>query len=781
MSDSSNTKIKIYSKEQKIKKPSNNYNNNMGGFTPIYLKQNKTKNKKKFEKNPSPKKQNQTTNNTRIHSKIKLSKIKTALYNNRSTTPKPKKIRVKDVINTSHYSIYSKNKDYSISESPLPDITLKRNKSNKSFISNKDNSFIYSKENNIPKQLQIIVTLKKKITEQNKLIEDKSIEIESLRKSKDISKLNEFKVENDILKCELQKMKNIIENNKDLKVNAFDLSNNNKINEKEEIISKLKEEIQNIKKKLDEINNKYIKELKEKEKLKKEKEELKNNNKIFSDNLLTKENECLEISKIEKKIDLETDRQISETVQGKEIIKAFENILENGNEFNEYTNDIKVNHFFNEILQIESSQFEIENLKGNIIENGINNENVIENNINFELLEDIKGNKNKIKHKYKYKFNELKREINNFEILTEYDYLLTNFIFKSFSFISHEEYNDIQKLLLLTYKALNLRNRDIENQFDSNENNKSIIFFQICKLFRINDNSLIERFMLSLSKSSQGFDFDKLKENFMKIFQNKIELNNNLTIKKFIKELINKCEIYDYQKKGIIPYYYFTHIFHEICIREKIKNNDKDLNELIRLMKIRKNDSKTLHSLYNLNYLNLKDIKIEDDELLINSEEKKEENEEEKKEENEEEKKEENKLEEKKEEEEEKKEEEKKEEDEIKELKEEKKEDENEIEEILEENPLNKNRNNKNDNNIIINGNNNIKSNDEEFDVHNSFENGAEIPHEVKIENQNEINKEITNEFLDNVFIEVCKRYKKRKSSSHSSQSEKKQKPKNVL
>ena len=298
-------------------------------------------------------------------------------------------------------------------------------------------------------------------------------------------------------------MKNIIENNKDLKVNAFDLSNNNKINEKEEIISKLKEEIQNIKKKLDEINNKYIKELKEKEKLKKEKEELKNNNKIFSDNLLTKENECLEISKIEKKIDLETDRQISETVQGKEIIKAFENILENGNEFNEYTNDIKVNHFFNEILQIESSQFEIENLKGNIIENGINNENVIENNINIELLEDIKGNKNKIKHKYKYKFNELKREINNFEILTEYDYLLTNFIFKSFSFISHEEYNDIQKLLLLTYKALNLRNRDIENQFDSNENNKSIIFFQICKLFRINDNSLIERFMLSLSKSSQ--------------------------------------------------------------------------------------------------------------------------------------------------------------------------------------------------------------------------------------------------------------------------------------
>ncbi len=826
MSDSSNAKIKIYSKDQKIKKPYNNYNNM--GFTPIYLKQNKIKNKKKIEtiKNPSPKKQSQRINKTQIHSKIKLTKIKNALYQNRSTTPKPKKIRVKDVINTSHYSIYSKNKDYSLSESPLPDITLKRNKSNKSFTSNKENSFIYNKENNIPKQLQIIVTLKKKITEQNKLIEDKINEIESLRKSKDISKLNEFKVENDILKGELQKMKNIIENNKELKVNPFDLNNNNKLNEKEEIINKLKEEIQNLKKKLDEVNNKYIKELKEKEKLKKEKEELKkikneliNKNKLFSDNLLKQENEYLEISKIEKKLDLETDRQISETVQGKEIIKEFENLLENGNEFNDDINNFKGNNqFIIDNLQIESSQFEVENIKDNKKENGINNENEIENNINIELFGQIKENDNK--------FNELTTEINNFQILSEYDYALTNFIFKTFSFLSQQEYNDIQKLLLLTYKALNLRNRDIENQFDSNENNKSIIFFQICKLFKINDNSLIERFMLSLSKSHQGFDFEKLKDNFIKIFQNKIELNNNISIKKFIKQLISKCEIYDYQKKGIVPYYYFTHIYYEICNREKIKNNDQDFWELIRIMKLRKKDSKTLYSLYNLNYLNLKDIKIED-ELLINTEEekeneeekkeeneeekkeeneeekkeeieeekkeeneeeKKEENEEEKKEENEEEKKEENEEENKEENEEEKKEEneeEKKEEneenDEIKELKEENKNDENEIEEIPEDNPLNRNRKNKNDNEIIINGNNNIKLDDNEFDVHNSFENGAEIPHEVKMANQNELNKEITNEFLDNVFIEVCERYKKRKSSSHSSQSEKKTKPKNVL
>ena len=157
MSESQNSKIKIHSKDQKLKKPYSNYSNT--SFTPIYLKQNKGK-KKEQTKNSSPKKiQSQTVKNTQIHSKIKLNKIKNALYKNRSTTPKPKKIKVKDVINTSHYSIYSKNKDYSFNESPLPDITLKRNKS---INSNKENSFIYNRDNNIPKQLQIIVTLKKK-------------------------------------------------------------------------------------------------------------------------------------------------------------------------------------------------------------------------------------------------------------------------------------------------------------------------------------------------------------------------------------------------------------------------------------------------------------------------------------------------------------------------------------------------------------------------------------------------------------------------------------------
>ncbi len=63
---------------------------------------------------------------------------------------------------------------------------------------------------------------------------------------------------------------------------------------------------------------------------------------------------------------------------------------------------------------------------------------------------------------------------------------------------------------------------------------------KIIRLFKINDNSLIERFMLSLSKSHKGFDFDKLRDNFIKIFKNKIELDEHFTIKKFIKELIEK-------------------------------------------------------------------------------------------------------------------------------------------------------------------------------------------------------------------------------------------------
>jgi hypothetical protein len=307
--------------------------------------------------------------------------------------------------------------------------------------------------------------------------------------------------------------------------------------------------MQNIKKKLDEVNNKYIKELKENEKLKKEKEELENHNKIFSENILEKENSFLGFLGSEKKINLLTERNISQTIKGKEIIQEFEHIF-NGTEenINNHLKESLKNKFSIDDFQIENSQFEIENNLKNKNDNIIDNNNIIES-INK------KDKNDEITNEF------LNIENTNFEILTEQDITINNFITKTFSFLSQEEYNDVQKLLLLTYKALNLRNRDIENQFDSNENNKSIIFFQICKLFKINDNSLIERFMLSLSKSHKGFDFDKLRDNFIKIFKNKFELDEHITIKKFIKELIEKVSfIFQTTTQAIIIGFLLYHL-----------------------------------------------------------------------------------------------------------------------------------------------------------------------------------------------------------------------------
>ena len=645
----SDSKIKIYPKEQKVKKPYN-INSNVS-FTPIYLKQNNHIKSPKIN----------TDLNTNLYTK-KLTKVKKILFDNKSRTPKPKKRKIID--NSSHYKINSRNKDYLFFDSPLPEISLKRNKSTNLY---KDNSSFYL---NIPQQLEIIFSLKKKIVEQNKIIKNKIIEINNLKDMINISKVNEYKIENDILKEQLEKMKKIIENNNKLESKITVKSNR----EKEiENINKLKDDIENLSQKINDINDKYINNKKKK---------------IFKNNILLEENKNLQIIESNKTINLKTERPISITLKGREIIKEFEHIFENNLHENFLKESSLKPHFEN--FQIENSQFEIDNLLNNNICN------TIQNNINIEVLSKKQFFVNKNKN--------LKIQENNFGILNKNDFIFNNFIKKSFSFISQDEYNDIKKLLFLKYKALNIRIREIENLFDSNVNNISIIFFQICKLFKINNNSLIERFMLSLSKSKIGFSYDKLKENFIKIFQNKLALNYKFSNYKYIKEIIVKCKSYDYQNKGFIPYYYFNHIYNEINKREKIKYNEEEFCEFIFEMLLSKNDSKSLISLYNLNYLNLKNINIEEKNIINETIDKKEKG--------------------------------------------------------------------KDINNI-----NNINKNyiQNSFDVHN------EIPHEIKIENQNEINKEITNKFLNNVFDYAYNRYKKRKSSSYSSQSERQIKPKNIL
>lgn len=106
----------------------------------------------------------------------------------------------------------------------------------------------------MPKQLQIVFSLKKKLAEVNKLLENKNQEIENLKRDMAIFNINEIKNENLVLK---EKLKDI-NNNKNF--NSDNIIINGKINSDNEF----KNEINKLKKENDILNQKYNDEVKKK-------------------------------------------------------------------------------------------------------------------------------------------------------------------------------------------------------------------------------------------------------------------------------------------------------------------------------------------------------------------------------------------------------------------------------------------------------------------------------------------------------------------------------------
>jgi hypothetical protein len=136
-------------------------------------------------------------------------------------------------------------------------------------------------------------------------------------------------------------------------------------------------------------------------------------------------------------------------------------------------------------------------------------------------------------------------------------------------------------------------------------NNQLIVIRNICNLFKIIDDAIIERFIFKISQNKNGSSINIMKEKFLNIFGGtqigiNIELMNN-----FINEIIEKCQNYDYKKEGFIPYYLFKNIYSQICFREKINLIPEEFNLFLSIMK--KNKTNENSSIYNLNYLNLKE------------------------------------------------------------------------------------------------------------------------------------------------------------------------------
>ena len=575
-----NQKMKVTIKSIKKQIPSNSMS-----FTPIYLKQNS--NTEPHYLTPLNPEQKVKTNGKAFdnliysYSKKKLNRIRNVGKNViRSITPNQSNININDNYNNIN------NQNYLKEISPLPEINLNQNKS---YFSQKENY-----DNDMPKQLQIVFSLKKKLAEVNKLLENKNQEIENLKRDMAIFNINEIKNENLVLK---EKLKDI-NNNKNF--NSDNIIINGKINSDNEF----KNEINKLKKENDILNQKYNDEVKKNQILNNKINNLNKENK--NNNNPNEETQKLlnQISYQEKIID-QLQNEVLKTTNGKiKYITKTKYLESELNQFNDnwqIISNIKINNKkddnnFNVIskpIKIPINNVKIINKKIKLIQY---------DNLNFSIFGNKKKENININNNNSNNNGNIKLNVFKFFLTLKPNVKKKNNKFNSIKLLNEEEFEDIELLMNILYINLKIKDTKILKIFN-NVNDEYIIINNICQLFKIINDVVIERFLLKISQTENGFSLNKMKEQLLTMF-NKAQIGIKIqNMKYFIPELIQNCKNYDYKNEGFIPYYYFKNIYSQICFREKINLIPEEFNLFISIMK--KNNTNDFYSINSLNYTNL--------------------------------------------------------------------------------------------------------------------------------------------------------------------------------
>ena len=575
-----NQKMKVTLKSIKKQIPSNSMS-----FTPIYLKQNS--NTEPHYLTPLNPEQKVKTNGKAFdnliysYSKKKLNRIRNVGKNViRSITPNQSNININDNYNNIN------NQNYLKEISPLPEINLNQNKS---YFSQKENY-----DNDMPKQLQIVFSLKKKLAEVNKLLENKNQEIENLKRDMAIFNINEIKNENLVLK---EKLKDI-NNNKNF--NSDNIIINGKINSDNEF----KNEINKLKKENDILNQKYNDEVKKNQILNNKINNLNKENK--NNNNPNEETQKLlnQISYQEKIID-QLQNEVLKTTNGKikyiTKTKYLENELNQFNDNWQIISNIKINNKkddnnFNVIskpIKIPINNVKIINKKIKLIQY---------DNLNFSIFGNKKKENININNNNSNNNGNIKLNVFKFFLTLKPNVKKKNNKFNSIKLLNEEEFEDIELLMNILYINLKIKDTKILKIFN-NVNDEYIIINNICQLFKIINDVVIERFLLKISQTENGFSLNKMKEQLLTMF-NKAQIGTKIQdMIKFIPELIQNCKNYDYKNEGFIPYYYFKNIYSQICFREKINLIPEEFNLFISIIK--KNNTNDFYSINSLNYTNL--------------------------------------------------------------------------------------------------------------------------------------------------------------------------------
>ena len=301
----------------------------------------------------------------------------------------------------------------------------------------------------------------------------------------------------------------------------------------------------------------------------------------------------------------------------------------------------------NQIIELTKEKNEINKLEEEIktLKNNLENLN---NKYQIEL-----ENKKDIEQKYKYlkdnmKENHLKeKDINKYEdkiieqenkiisLQDELNILKNNTKNKkykitkeSFEIISSKKninlilpkknYDDIQLILNVLFDINKIEQNNLLNQI----NNSILNFSEINKLsielctklnLKEKDNIIMQHFINDFLIKSNLNNNDNNNIELEKLFKyNNMSNNNLINDYKYKKIIYEKCKKYDYKNKQRIPFYYFKHLYKEICYKNKKEFSSNEFYNLLYECKTQENN---ICSLYDIFYENLNK---ENNEIKIN-------------------------------------------------------------------------------------------------------------------------------------------------------------------
>ena len=337
------------------------------------------------------------------------------------------------------------------------------------------------------------------------------------------------------------------------------------------------------------------------------------------------------------------DYSSSNKDNNEKIISELNIINQNNNNINNSFEEPAYNSLISELqkkiseqnILLSSRKKEIEELKTQL-----------ENNKNNQIIELTKE-----KEKEKNEINKLEEEIktlkNNLENLNnKYQIELENKkdIEQKYKFLkdnmkeNHLKEKDINKYedkiieqenkIISLQDELNILNvlfdiNKIEQNNLLNQINNSILNFseinklsiELCTKLNLKekDNIIMQHFINDFLIKSNLNNNDNNYIELEKLFKyNNMSNNNLMNDYKYKKIIYEKCKKYDYKNKQRIPFYYFKHLYKEICYKNKKEFSSNEFYNLLYECKTQENN---ICSLYDIFYENLNK---ENDEIKIN-------------------------------------------------------------------------------------------------------------------------------------------------------------------